>query len=203
MVRDSGSQVQSLEVASDEAGLRLDRWFKRRFPELSHARLEKLLRTGQVRVDGGRARAGLRLAAGQTIRVPPIPAAAPPKPPPRRPPRVDRKAAAALRGAVLHRDDDVLAINKPPGLAVQGGSRITRHLDQMLEALSFEAGERPRLVHRLDKDTSGVLLLARNAGAAAKLGAALRARKARKVYWALTVGVPRPHRGRIDSSLAK
>lgn len=196
------SGVQTIQVGPEDNGLRLDRWFKRHFPELSHACLEKLLRTGQVRVDGRRARAGLRLAAGQTIRVPPIPEAVPPQPPPRHP-RVDPKAAAALRGAVLHRDDDVLAINKPPGLAVQGGSRITQHLDAMLEALSFEAGERPRLVHRLDKDTSGVLLLARNAGAAAKLGAALRARKARKVYWALVVGVPRPRRGRIDSSLAK
>ncbi|MFQ5953743.1 MAG: RluA family pseudouridine synthase [Kiloniellales bacterium] len=196
------SGVRNLIVAGDEAALRLDRWFRRHFPGLGHGRLEKLLRTGQVRVDGKRAKAGLRLVAGQTIRVPPIEdlARKPARPTPL---RLGRRQRAELRHRVLHMDDDVIAFDKPPGLAVQGGSGVVRHLDAMLEALSFDRPERPRLVHRLDKDTSGVLLLARSAAAAAWLGAAFRKGTARKVYWAIVVGVPRPRRGRIDLSLSK
>ncbi len=201
------NRVRRVTVAADETEIRLDRWFRRHFPGLGHGRLEKLLRTGQVRVDGKRAKSGTRLAGGQVVRVPPLPAENPeratPRPQPRSRPQPTARDVAALRDSVLFMDDSVIAIDKPSGLAVQGGSGQRRHLDAMLDALRFDRAERPRLVHRLDKDTSGVLLLARNAGAAAKLGAALRARKARKVYWALVVGVPRPRRGRIDSSLAK
>ena len=203
------SGVQSIEVDAGEDGLRLDRWFRARFPGVAHGRLEKLLRTGQVRVDGGRVKASTRLEPGQIVRVPPLPVEAG-APPPRRAATADtvptaRKPqdGAFLRDLVLYRDTDVIAINKPAGLAVQGGSRTERHIDAMLDALTFDAVERPRLVHRLDKDTSGVLLLARSRGAAAKLGRALKRSDTRKVYWALTVGVPRPHRGTVRLALAK
>lgn len=197
-----GTAVRTLTVGEDEAELRLDRWFKRHFPALSHGRLEKLLRTGQVRVDGKRAKAGQRLAAGQSVRVPPLGEDGA-RPAERRPPPPSEAEARDLRAAVLYRDDDVIAINKPPGLAVQGGSRTEKHLDAMLDALRFGAAERPRLVHRLDKDTSGVLLLGRNARAAGALAKAFRERSARKLYWAITVGVPEPVAGRIDLALVK
>ncbi|MAG96816.1 MAG: RluA family pseudouridine synthase [Alphaproteobacteria bacterium] len=188
-------------VEDGDAGRRLDRWFRQRFPELAHGRLQKLLRSGQVRVDGGRAKGSLRLAAGQTIRVPPLgggrPHAAKSAPP------VAAADAAELRARVLYRDDELIAIDKPPGLAVQGGSRTARHLDAMLEALRFEADERPRLVHRLDKDTSGVLLLARHGAAARRLTALFRRQETRKLYWAVVVGQPKPVAGRIDMALAK
>jgi 23S rRNA pseudouridine955/2504/2580 synthase len=204
--------VQSVTVTADETDLRLDRWFSRRFPDLGHGRLEKLLRTGQVRVDGKRAKSNQRLEAGQSIRVPPLgeakPAAAGPKPGadgfPAKPARpVSAAEAKALADAILHIDDDVIVLNKPAGLAVQGGTSLDHHLDAMLDSLRFGAEERPRLVHRLDKDTSGALLLGRNAFAAAKLAASFRSREARKCYWALVVGVPRYPKGRIDAALAK
>jgi len=193
--------VATLVVTAEEAGLRLDRWFKRHFPSLGHARLEKLLRTGQVRIDGKRAKAGARVAAGESVRVPPLGEV----PEPRARPRAgvsadDRQLVQSL---VLYRDDELLALNKPPGLAVQGGTGTARHLDAMLDALRFGCAERPRLVHRLDRDTSGVLLLARNALVARKLAEAFRAKTTRKLYWALTAGVPKPFRGRIDLPIAK
>ncbi|CAA7616741.1 RluA family pseudouridine synthase [Magnetospirillum sp. UT-4] len=198
------SSVQTLLVAADEAGIRLDRWFKRRFPDIGHGLLEKWLRTGQVRVDGKRVKASERLEAGQEIRVPPLPAAEAPKPDkPKRPP-VDEATARMLKDAVLYKDDDVIVLNKPPGLAVQGGTGMAeKHLDAYLDALCFDKAERPRLVHRLDKDTSGVLLLGRTASAAAKLAAAFKSRAAHKCYWALVVGVPKHRQGRIDAPLAK
>ena len=199
----SASAVQILSVTEDEAEQRLDRWFSRRFPQVGHGRLEKLLRTGQIRVDGRRARAGQRLEAGQQVRVPPLPSSGAPAAAARAAPTVGDDQAEALRRAVLYRDEDVIVLNKPPGLAVQGGTGTERHLDAMLDALTFDAGERPRLVHRLDKDTSGVMLLGRSAAATARLAAAFRSRAARKCYWALVVGVPRPPFGRIDAPLAK
>jgi 23S rRNA pseudouridine955/2504/2580 synthase len=195
------TSVQTLTVAEDEADIRLDRWFKRHFPQLSHGRLEKLLRTGQVRVDGGRCKANDRLVGGQEIRVPPLPDE--PDPAPRTDRPVDATLAAELRKRVLYRDDLVIAIDKPAGLAVQGGSGQTRHLDGALDELRFGSEERPRLVHRLDKDTSGVLILARTAAAAAALSEAFRHRSTRKLYWALSVGVPEPSEGKIDKPLAK
>ncbi len=198
------SAVRTITVKHDEAELRLDRWFRRHFPQVAHGRLEKLLRTGQVRVDGRRAKSGTRLAAGQVIRVPPLTGERPGRA------RPGARAAApgprdieALRGAVLFRDDAVIAIDKPAGLAVQGGTGLRRHVDAMLDALRFEQSERPRLVHRLDKDTSGVLLLARTAPAARRLSAAFRGKAAQKLYWGLVVGVPKPRRGRIDLPLGK
>jgi 23S rRNA pseudouridine955/2504/2580 synthase len=190
------------EVSAEEAGLRLDRWFRRHFPALSHGRLERMLRTGQVRVGGRRVKSGHRLAPGDLIRVPPAAAAETPERAPRPPPfsDTDRRALEAM---VLYKDASVLAINKPPGLAVQGGSAVSRHLDAMLDGLRFEARERPRLVHRLDKDTSGIMLLARTAKAATALTRAFREDRVAKIYWAIVVGVPSESLGRIELPLAK
>ncbi|MEW5703091.1 MAG: RluA family pseudouridine synthase [Pseudomonadota bacterium] len=195
-------KVHSRGVAADEGGLRLDRWFRRHFPELPHTHLERLLRKGEVRVDGRRAKAGLRLESGQTIRIPPLRTVERPSQEVR--PAPSAAEAKALRARVLYKDADILAIDKPAGLAVQGGTKTRHHLDGMLEALRFEKKERPRLVHRLDRETSGVLVLARTPSAAAWLAAAFREKTAmRKVYWALVRGVPRPPRGEITAPLAK
>lgn len=194
------SRVQTIAVTGDEADLRLDRWFRRRFPQLSHGRLEKLLRTGQVRVDGRRVQSSTRLEPGQKVRVPPMGEAPPPAAPR---PSVSERDARSLQQAVLYKDEDVLAINKPPGLAVQGGTGLARHLDAMLDALRFGSPERPRLVHRLDRDTTGVLLLARHVRAAADLAEAFRRKDCRKLYWAVVVGVPKPAAGRIELALSK
>jgi 23S rRNA pseudouridine955/2504/2580 synthase len=197
------SGVRTIRVSEADEGLRLDRWFRRHFPALAHGRLEKLLRTGQVRVDGGRVKANTRLEAGQSVRVPPLPetpeAAGADKAPPARPGAGDRDF---VRSLLLHEDDSILVLNKPPGLAVQGGSGTVRHLDGMLGALE-KKGERPRLVHRLDRDTSGVLVVARNRKAAAALARSFQARRTRKLYWGLTAGVPKPRQGEIDLALAK
>jgi 23S rRNA pseudouridine955/2504/2580 synthase len=197
--------VSNIAVTDDEAGIRLDRWFRRHYADLGHGRLEKLLRTGQVRVDGGRSKGSTRLEAGQIIRVPPISAevgAAQARK--RQAHKVsDSREAEQLKKLVIHLDEDVLVLNKPPGLAVQGGTGLKRHLDGMLDALRFDQKDRPKLVHRLDRDTSGVLVLGRNDFAAAKLAAAFRDRTARKIYWALVVGVPRPRKGKITSRVIK
>jgi len=195
------SGVQTRSVSDRDADMRLDRWFHQYFPGLGFGRLQKLLRTGQIRVDGRRAKAGQRLNAGQNIRIPPLndrPSADGPERP-----GVSAKDAAFVRGLVLHMDDDVIAVNKPAGLAVQGGTRTTRHLDGLLDALRFDQEERPRLVHRLDRDTSGVMLLARHRVAANQLGQVFRSRNARKLYWAVTVGVPAPEQGTIKIPLSK
>ena len=195
------SGVQTIAVTPEDAEIRLDRWFKRHFPGLGHGKLEKLLRTGQIRLDGKRAEAGDRVAPGQQIRVPPLGDLNAPAP---RPPASPRPGdEAMLRSAVLYRDAEIIVINKPPGLAVQGGTGTDHHLDALLDGLRFDAPDRPRLVHRLDNDTSGVLVLARNAGVAAKLADAFRGKAVRKVYWAAVVGLPAPRRGKIDQPLAK
>lgn len=195
------SGVEVKEVDTAESGMRLDRWFGVHYPAVPHGRLQKLLRTGQVRVDGARAKAGMRLAAGQTIRVPPIgKAAARVKPAPRALSEADR---AFVRQLVIGESADIIALNKPPGLPVQGGSRAERHLDGLLDGLTSGRSERPRLVHRLDKDTSGVLLLARSRRAAAALGRAIKDRAAHKLYWALVIGVPKPAGDEIDAPLIK
>ncbi|MEY4879865.1 MAG: hypothetical protein RJB62_1334 [Pseudomonadota bacterium] len=192
-------------VARDEAGVRLDRWFKRHYPTLAHGPLEKLLRTGQVRIDGKRAKAGDRLEAGQAIRIPPqlksLPAAEEPKLPIETSlTDSDRKF---MEGLVLYEDPSVFILNKPCGLATQGGSGITRHLDGLLEVLQGKKRQRPRLVHRLDRHTSGVIIVARTVPAAAALSESLRRHDARKIYWALTSGVPTPRQGTIKLHLAK
>ena len=196
--------VATLEIAPEDGDQRLDRWFKRHYPALGHGRLEKLLRTGQIRVNGRRARAGTRLAPGDRVRVPPLPDEGEGRAPRRRPaPQLDKADTDMMQAAVIYRDADLIALNKPPGLPVQGGSHVARHLDGLLGALRFDAAEAPRLVHRLDRDTSGVLLLARHAAAARELTALFRSRSLRKLYWALIIGVPKPAQGRIDAPLAK
>ena len=194
------SMVEQRAVTADEADIRLDRWFKRHFPNLAHGRLQKLLRTGQVRVDGKRAQANARLAEGQTIRIPPLGAteSVDMKPSPRRRPQ----DADELQAMILHEDDALIALNKPPGLAVQGGTKTKRHLDGMLEALA-RRGEKPRLVHRLDRDTSGVLVVAKSATSAAKLSKAFQRHEVQKLYWALVAGLPPLEHGIIDKPLAK
>ena len=195
------AEVELKRVGEDEADLRLDRWFKRHYPALPFGRLAKLLRTGQVRVNGKRAAPGDRLTAGAEVRIPPLiepePAASKPQAN-----TVKPEDAAALKKAILYEDKDIIAINKWPGLAVQGGSGTHTHLDGMLDVLS-KGGERAKLVHRLDKDTSGVLLLAKTQKAASYLTKAFRDGEIRKTYWALTVGVPQLARGEIDMKLAK
>jgi 23S rRNA pseudouridine955/2504/2580 synthase len=191
--------VVIVTVRPEDGTGRLDRWFRRHYPGLNHGRLEKLLRTGQVRVDGKRARAGDPVAPGQAIRVPPLPE--PSTNTPARP--VPPQDEGVLRRLVLYRDDTAIVLNKPAGLAVQGGSKTGRHVDGLLDTLRFDSDERPRLVHRLDKDTSGVLLVARNAAAAAFFTSAFREKTTRKVYWAAVVGLPKLPQGRIDLALAK
>jgi 23S rRNA pseudouridine955/2504/2580 synthase len=199
------SGVQQIEIRQEDADQRLDRWFKRHFPTLGHGRLEKLLRTGQIRLDGKRAKAGDRVEAGQVVRVPPLgdTAEKPEQPQQRRPRASDDRWSLTLQKSVLYKDDDVLVIDKPAGLAVQGGSGLSTSVDDLLDALQFDAKERPRLVHRLDRDTSGVLALARNARAAKHLTEAFRHKDARKIYWAVVVGVPEVRGGRIDAPLQK
>tara|TARA_B100000676_G_scaffold307331_1_gene365523 strand:- start:15571 stop:16659 length:1089 start_codon:yes stop_codon:yes gene_type:complete len=197
------SKVQNLPVSDDEEGIRLDRWFKRHFPDLGHGRVEKLLRTGQIRVDGSRAKSSTRLEEGQTIRVPPIDPKAGVQNPRKRKFNLSREDISWVQSMVIHRDDDIIALNKPPGLAVQGGSKQSKHLDGLLDGLKFDAPERPKLVHRLDKDTSGLLLLARSSYAASKLTAAFKNRSIQKTYWALVVGVPDPRAGQINAPISK
>ena len=180
--------------------MRLDRWFKTHFAGLPHSRLEKLLRTGQVRVEGKRVKASTRLGAGQTVRVPPLPDAAPP---PRATLALSKADRDFLKAITLYEDDDLLILNKPSGLAVQGGTKTARHIDRLLAAMGEGPETRPRLVHRLDRDTSGVLVVAKRRSVAAKLGRAFQTRSVRKIYWALVHGVPKPPQGKIDVALVK
>ncbi|KAG1668195.1 Ribosomal large subunit pseudouridine synthase C [Nymphon striatum] len=198
------ASVKMIEVDSDEDGMRLDRWFKAHYPGLGFGALQKLLRSGQVRVDGGRVKSDTRLKTGQNVRIPPM--------------QADKAGgdgamtahsirntgdADALRKMTLYEDNKVLVINKPPGLSVQGGSNVPRHVDGMLEALRNKKGEKPRLVHRLDRDTSGVLVIAKSRGAAQKLSEAFRTRDTQKTYWALLKGMPPKIEGTIKSFLLK
>jgi 23S rRNA pseudouridine955/2504/2580 synthase len=188
------------KIGEDEAGMRLDRWLHRRFPDLANSHLMKIVRKGEVRVAGKRAEVSTRLEQGQSVRVPPLRLAAPSAPAIRRAAPEDLEA---IRAMTLFEDPDVIVLNKPFGLAVQGGSGMKRHIDGMLEALTGKNGERPVLVHRLDRDTSGALLVAKSRKAAAELGEIFRSRQAKKIYWALVEGVPKPAQGRISLFLAK
>lgn len=195
--------VEIKKVDADENSMRVDRWFKVHYPGLGFGHLQKLLRSGQIRVDGGRVKSDTRLEVGQSVRIPPLP--------------VDEKGTAPLTGKtirgqddgdvlkqmLLYEDDKVFVFNKPAGLAVQGGSGVARHVDGMLEAWRNKKGEKPRLVHRLDRDTSGVLVVARTRGAAQSLTAAFRARETKKTYWALVRGVPKKHEDKISTWLVK
>ncbi|MDQ2635164.1 MAG: RluA family pseudouridine synthase, partial [Pseudomonadota bacterium] len=194
--------VEQIRVEDGEAGMRLDRWFKVHYPGLGFGHLQKLLRSGQVRVDGGRVKADSRVEPGQTVRIPPL--------------DVDQKTGPltartirsqddgdVLRQMLLHEDPKVFVFNKPSGLAVQGGSGVVRSVDSMLEAWRSQKGEKPRLVHRLDRDTSGVLVVARTRLAAMKLSEAFRARETKKTYWALVKGVPPKREDKISTWLIK
>ncbi|PSJ64148.1 RluA family pseudouridine synthase [Pseudaminobacter soli (ex Li et al. 2025)] len=195
--------VEQIKVEAGEAGMRLDRWFKAHYPGLGFVQLQKLLRSGQVRIDGGRAKADTRVEPGQMVRVPPL--------------EVDKKGegpltartmrnqddADVLSQMLLYEDDKVFVFNKPAGLAVQGGSGVNRHVDDMLEAWRNKKGEKPRLVHRLDRDTSGVLVVARTRLAAMKLAEAFRGRDAKKTYWALVKGMPKKSEDKISTWLIK
>ena len=197
--------IEHRQVDQDEAGMRLDRWFKVHYPGLGFGQLQKLLRSGQVRVDGGRAKTDMRVQPGQTVRIPPMGVGA-----------KETKAGPIggrdlkhspdgelLSRMLLHEDDKVFVLNKPAGIAVQGGSGVTRHIDKMLEAWTSQKGEKPRLVHRLDRDTSGVLVIARTRGAAQKLTAAFRERDTKKTYWSLVKGVPKKREDKISTWLVK
>jgi 23S rRNA pseudouridine955/2504/2580 synthase len=192
-------EVRTLHVGVGEDGVRLDRWFKRRWPHLNHIQIQKMVRSGQIRVDGSRAKADMRLTAGAQVRVPPLPDA--PEPGDKKPGLTERDIAYA-KSLVLYEDDEVLALNKPHGLAVQGGTKTTKHVDRLLSAWG-EGLDRPRLVHRLDRDTSGVLLLGKSPAAAARLSGAFAKRKAKKTYWAIVAGTPHPPQGLIELPLIK
>jgi 23S rRNA pseudouridine955/2504/2580 synthase len=196
------SAVQMLTVTEDEGEQRLDRWFKRRFPQVTQGAVEKMCRTGQVRVDAGRVKASDRVAPGMVIRVPPLPDTEAPERA-----RVEGVSAAdakMIQNAVLWKDEHIIILNKPAGLASQGGSgQGERHVDGLTEALKFGYKDRPKLVHRLDKDTSGILMLARTDRVARALSEALRHREARKIYWAVVAGVPHPRQGSIKFFLEK
>jgi 23S rRNA pseudouridine955/2504/2580 synthase len=194
--------VQNVQVTADESGMRVDRFLEARFPGLSFSHIQRVIRKGEVRVNGKRTQPKNRLEAGQTLRIPPLRLDQPKKP--RAPGSdADEKTRAFLQSITLFEDADVLVLDKPMGLAVQGGSGTTRHLDGMLEVLRDAHGQRPRLVHRLDKDTAGCLLVAKTRFAAAALAKTFRSRSARKVYWALVAGVPKVQQGRISTYLVK
>jgi 23S rRNA pseudouridine955/2504/2580 synthase len=196
----AAGKVQTVSVTTDESGMRVDRFFEARFPGLSFSHIQRIIRKGEVRVNGKRTQPKARLEAGQAVRIPPLKVEAPA-------PRDDAPAAlkdrAFLKSIILFEDADVMVLNKPMGLAVQGGSGTTRHIDGMLGALRGPDGQRPRLVHRLDKDTAGCLLVAKTRFAAAALAKTFRSRSARKIYWALVAGVPKPAQGRVSTYLAK
>ncbi|MEM9580029.1 MAG: RluA family pseudouridine synthase [Pseudomonadota bacterium] len=195
------SRVQMITIDEADSDQRLDRYLKRMFPQVTQGKIEKMCRKGELRLDGGRVKAATRVAAGQVLRVPPLPDA--PAPDPQDKGKISEADAKFIRGCVIYRDDHVIALNKPPGLPVQGGSGQTRHVDSLSEALMFDLDERPRLVHRLDKDTSGVLILARTRKAAQALTAAFRHKATRKIYWAAVAGVPAPRMGTIKYGLVK
>ena len=193
-------KAASYPISEDEAGMRLDRWLHRRFPDVANSHLMRIVRKGEVRVSGKRADVSTRLTTGENVRVPPLRVAAHEAPAVK---RADPGDLEAIRAMTLFEDRDVLVLNKPYGLAVQGGSGTKRHIDGMLEALADRQGNRPVLVHRLDRDTSGVLLIAKSRKMAAELGEIFRSRQAKKIYWALVEGVPKPAQGRISMFLAK
>ncbi|MCC1494142.1 RluA family pseudouridine synthase [Cognatishimia sp. F0-27] len=199
------SRVQTVTVAPGDGDQRLDRWFKRLFPQVSQGRIEKMCRKGELRVNGGRVKASTRLEAGQEVRIPPLPDAQEGAARAKSAPQVKVSDADAemMRAAVLYRDDHVIAINKPAGLPTQGGTNQTRHVDGLCVALQDGYTDKPRLVHRLDKDTSGVLILARTREMAKALTDAIRHKQTRKIYWALVAGVPTPYLGEIRFGLVK
>ncbi|MCK0142595.1 RluA family pseudouridine synthase [Aliiroseovarius sp. F20344] len=197
------SGVQVITIGPDEAEQRLDRWVKRMFPHAGQGRIEKGCRKGEFRVNGAKVKTSTRVGPGDEVRVPPLPTTKDDRSEPKAKARVSDADAKLIQSCVIYRDDHVIALNKPAGLPTQGGSKQTRHVDGLAEALKFDRDEKPRLVHRLDKDTSGVLLLARTQAAASGLTAAMRHKETRKIYWAVVAGVPTPYLGEIRYGLFK
>ncbi|MCR6671578.1 RluA family pseudouridine synthase [Devosia ginsengisoli] len=192
------SGVQQRQVENDEDGMRLDRWFAHHFPQLGFGRLQKLIRNGEVKVDKAKVTTSTRLAPGQTVRIPPID-----DPDVVKPIKLNEADAQFLRDLIIYEDDDIYVFNKPHGLAVQGGSGTKRHMDGLLKSLPNKKGEAPRLVHRLDRDTSGCLVVAKTKAAASHFGTVFRSRSARKIYWAVVAGNPHPQQGEISCFLAR
>lgn len=190
-----------LEVANDDDGQRLDRWLKKYVPDLPFTVAQRLMRKGQIRVDGKRVKTDTRLSSGQTVKIPPFTPSPDVKTSQKR--RLSQEDTDFIRSLVIFDDGDVIALNKPAGLAVQGGTNTKRHIDGMLEALKDDKGVVPRLVHRLDKDTSGVLLLARSANVARALGAAFKGRDVRKTYWAVVTPAPEAFEGTVKAPIVK
>lgn len=198
------SSVQTIRIDADEGDQRLDRWLKKKFPQLNQIMIEKMCRTGQLRVDGGRVKANTRIETGQEVRVPPLPDARQEKPDAPRGKQVSKSDAEMIQAAVIWKDEHIIALNKPAGLPSQGGSgQGERHVDGLTQALLFGYKERPKLVHRLDKDTSGILLLARTDRVARALSEGFRHRNTKKIYWAAVAGVPSPRMGSIKYGLVK
>jgi 23S rRNA pseudouridine955/2504/2580 synthase len=199
------ADARTFMVTEEDDGIRLDRWFKRNQPETSFNMVSRWARTGQLRLDGKRVTPGERIAAGQEIRVPPAEAAPAARPRPAKPRRdpLTPDEAEFVRSLVIYQDDNAFVLNKPPGLATQGGTKTSNHLDRLLDGLAEDGESRPKLVHRLDKDTSGALLVACSARAAGFFSKAFSGRTAKKIYWALIVGVPSADEGLIDAPLAK
>ncbi|KWV60846.1 hypothetical protein AS156_27465 [Bradyrhizobium macuxiense] len=195
------TKVQTVVVTADEDNMRVDRFLEARFPGLSFSHIQRIVRKGELRVNGRRADSKDRLEEGQSVRIPPLRLDAPKTVGVLS--EAQTKTLQALKEMTLYEDDDVLVLNKPAGLAVQGGSGMTRHVDQMLEVMRDAKGQKPRLVHRIDRETSGCLLIAKTRFAASHLTGAFRHRSARKIYWALVAGVPKPKQGRISTYLAK
>ena len=204
MTKQDEKGIRQFTVEPDDDGIRVDRWFKRHLPDASFNIVSRWARTGQLRVDGKRVGPGDRLEAGQQLRVPPADtsAATSARPVRKRRELTEDEMEFAL-GMVIHRDDAALVLNKPAGLATQGGTKTENHVDGLLDALTFGLDNRPKLVHRLDKDTSGALLIARTSRAAGHFAKAFSSRTARKVYWALVVGVPAIEDGFIDLPIGK
>jgi 23S rRNA pseudouridine955/2504/2580 synthase len=198
--------IEKRAVREDDDGLRLDRWLKKHYPALPHTLVQKLVRTGQVRVDGGRMKADARLTAGQEVRIPVHFAeqAAETLPSVKPPPGLSKGDRDFIERMILFENDTIVVLNKPFGIAVQGGTKTARHIDGLLAGMADRfGGERPRLVHRLDRDTSGVLLVAKDRQTAARLGRLFQTRSVQKIYWALTRGVPKPPQGKVEAALVK
>jgi len=195
------SGVQHITVKREEDDMRLDRWFSVHFPDLPFSRLQRIIRKGEVRLDKGRVKANARLRTGQIIRVPPIGDA--PDTHREYTPRVNEKDLQLLRDITIYEDDTIMVLNKPHGLAVQGGTNTKKHVDKLLDSLMDKRGEKPRLVHRLDRDTSGCLLIAKTRAAASHFGKVFRSRSARKIYWAVTAYTPHPKQGKISCFVAR
>ena len=191
--------VELIKVKPEDDGMRLNRWFLKYYPQLPLSRLQKLLRTKQIKVDGKRSEAAFKLAAGQEIRIPPLNEVATV----REKSGITPRDEAFIKSLVIYKDDNIIVLNKPSGLAVQGGTNTLRHIDGMLKALKFEKPEAPRLVHRIDKDTSGILVLARDRKNAELLTDAFKKHDLQKTYLALVKGCPKADAGEIKAPLLK